>query len=124
MNRKSKNRAMCGLHFSLPCPQLFLLVTCNPVLLFHKEILASVSVCQLCTGRQINCHNLGLSSIPKNFPESTVFLYLAGNNLSYINESELTGLRSLVALYLINAGVVYVSKSLCSLEAPLFPISK
>ncbi|XP_059772440.1 leucine-rich repeat-containing protein 70 [Balaenoptera ricei] len=108
MNRKTKNRAMCGVRFSLPCLRLFLLVTCYLVLLFHKEILGCSSVCQLCTGRQINCRNLGLSSIPKNFPESTVFLYLTGNNISHINESELTGLHSLVALYLDNSSIVYV----------------
>ncbi|XP_062943000.1 leucine-rich repeat-containing protein 70 [Cynocephalus volans] len=99
---------MCGLQFSLPCLRLFLLVTCYLVLLFHKEILGCSSVCQLCTGRQINCRNLGLSSIPKNFPESTVFLYLTGNNISHVSESELTGLHSLVALYLDNSSIVYV----------------
>ncbi|XP_012520049.1 PREDICTED: leucine-rich repeat-containing protein 70 [Propithecus coquereli] len=108
MNRKTKNRAMCGLQFSLPCLRLFLLVTCCLVLLFHKEILGCSSVCQLCTGRHINCRNLGLSSIPKNFPASTVFLYLTGNNISHVNESELTGLHSLVALYLDNSSIVYV----------------
>uniref|UniRef100_A0A9L0JAA6 Leucine rich repeat containing 70 n=1 Tax=Equus asinus TaxID=9793 RepID=A0A9L0JAA6_EQUAS len=108
MNRKTKNRAMCGLHFSLPCLRLFLLVTCCLVLLLHKEILGCSSVCQLCTGRRVNCRNLGLSSIPKNFPESTVFLYLTGNNISHINESGLTGLHSLVALYLDNSQIVYV----------------
>uniref|UniRef100_A0A8C7ASK9 Uncharacterized protein n=1 Tax=Neovison vison TaxID=452646 RepID=A0A8C7ASK9_NEOVI len=65
---------MCGLHFSLPCLRLFLLVTCYLLFLLHKEILGCSSVCQLCTGRHINCRNIGLSSIPKNFPESTVFL--------------------------------------------------
>lgn len=108
MNRETKNRAMCGVRFSLPCLRLFLLVTCYLVLLFHKEILGCSSVCQLCTGRQINCRNLGLSSIPKNFPESTVFLYLTGNNISHINESGLTGLHSLVALHLDNSSIVYV----------------
>ncbi|XP_047411918.1 leucine-rich repeat-containing protein 70 isoform X2 [Sciurus carolinensis] len=87
MNRKIKNRAMCGLQFSLPCLRLFLLVTFCLVLLFHKEIFGCSSVCQLCTGIQINCRNLGLSSIPKNFPESTVFLYLTGNNISHISEN-------------------------------------
>ncbi|XP_007949744.1 leucine-rich repeat-containing protein 70 [Orycteropus afer afer] len=108
MNRKTKIRAMCGLQFSLHCLRLFLLVTCYLVLLFHKEILGCSSVCQLCTGRQIHCRNLGLSSIPKNFPESTVFLYLTGNNISHISESEFTGLYSLVALYLDNSSIVYV----------------
>lgn len=106
MNRKAKNRAMCGLHFSLPCLRLFLLVTYYVVLLFHKEILGCPSVCQLCTGRQINCRNLGLSSIPKNFPESTLFLYVTENNISHISESELIGLHSLVALYLNNTSSV------------------
>ncbi|KAM6224752.1 leucine-rich repeat-containing protein 70 [Rhynchocyon petersi] len=108
MNRKAKNRAMCGLQFSLPCLRLFLLVTCYLILLFHKEVLGCSSVCQICTGRQSNCRNLGLSSIPKNFPESTVFLYLTGNNISHISENEFTRLYSLVALYLDNSSIVYV----------------
>ena len=108
MNRETKSRAMCGVRFSLPCLRLFLLVACYLVLFFHKEILGCSSVCQLCTGRQITCRNLGLSSIPKNFPESTVFLYLTGNNISHINESEFTGLHSLVALHLDNSSIVYI----------------
>ncbi|XP_006876250.1 PREDICTED: leucine-rich repeat-containing protein 70 [Chrysochloris asiatica] len=108
MNRKTNNRAMCGLQFSLHCLRLFLLVTCYFILLYHKEILGCPSMCQLCTGKQINCRNLGLSSIPKNFPESAVFLYLTGNNISHITESEFTGLYSLVALYLDNSSIVYV----------------
>ncbi|XP_006891566.1 PREDICTED: leucine-rich repeat-containing protein 70 [Elephantulus edwardii] len=99
---------MCGLQFSLPCLRLFLLVTCCLILIFHKEILGCSSVCHLCTGRQINCRNLGLSSIPKNFPESTIFLYLTGNNISYISENEFARLYSLVALYLDNSSIVYV----------------
>ncbi|XP_076973383.1 leucine-rich repeat-containing protein 70 [Tamandua tetradactyla] len=107
MNRKTKNRAMCGLQFSLPCLRMFLLVTYCSVLL-HKEIFGCSSVCQLCTGRQINCRNSGLLNVPKNFPESTVFLYLTGNNISHISENELTGLHSLVALYLDNSSLVYL----------------
>lgn len=114
MNRKTTNRAMCGLHFSLPCLQLFLLVTCYLVLLFHRELLGCSSLCQLCTGRQINCPNLGLSSIPKNFPESIVFFYLTGNNISHINRSELTVLHSLVVLF-------WIILALCiCIQKPLF----
>ncbi|XP_004703639.1 leucine-rich repeat-containing protein 70 [Echinops telfairi] len=97
---------MCGLQFSLPCLRPFLLVTCY--LLLPKEIFGCSSMCRLCTGRQIHCRNLGLFSIPKNFPESTVFLYLSGNNISHISESEFTGLDSLVALYLDNSSILYV----------------
>ncbi|XP_004448734.1 leucine-rich repeat-containing protein 70 [Dasypus novemcinctus] len=97
---------MCGLQFLLHYLRLFLLITYYFVLLFHKD--GCSSFCQLCTGRQINCSNLGLSNIPKNFPKSTVFLYLTGNNISHISENELTGLHSLVALYLDNSGIVYV----------------
>uniref|UniRef100_A0A5F9D0E4 Uncharacterized protein n=1 Tax=Oryctolagus cuniculus TaxID=9986 RepID=A0A5F9D0E4_RABIT len=65
---------VCGLQFALPCLWQLLLVTCYVVLLSLKEKLGCPSVYQLCTGRQINCYNLGLSSSPKNFPESKVFL--------------------------------------------------
>lgn len=37
-------------------------------------------------GDRLTCYNLGLSSSPKNFPESKVFLYLTGSNISHITE--------------------------------------
>ncbi|KAM8816928.1 LOW QUALITY PROTEIN: leucine-rich repeat-containing protein 70 [Rhynchonycteris naso] len=100
MSRKTKDRAILRLYISLLL-RLFLFVACHFVLLFHKEIIRCWSVCPLCTGRQIDLY-------PKTFPESTVSLYLTGNNLSDINESALTGLHSLTALYLDNAGIVYI----------------
>uniref|UniRef100_A0A8C4YQ72 LRRNT domain-containing protein n=1 Tax=Gopherus evgoodei TaxID=1825980 RepID=A0A8C4YQ72_9SAUR len=69
---------MCGLQSSVPCTGVFLhILNCFLLLLLQKEVLGCPSVCQLCTGKQVNCRNLGLSSIPKNFPKSTVLVFAA-----------------------------------------------
>ncbi|XP_015271869.1 PREDICTED: leucine-rich repeat-containing protein 70 [Gekko japonicus] len=84
------------------------ILNCLLLLLIQEEILCCPSVCQQCTGRQANCRNAGLSSIPKNFPQSTIFIYLSGNNISCINPNELIGLQHLAVLHLDNSGILNV----------------
>nr|XP_009942008.1 PREDICTED: LOW QUALITY PROTEIN: leucine-rich repeat-containing protein 70 [Opisthocomus hoazin] len=90
MSEKDKDRDMCGLQSSL------------------KEALGCPAVCQLCTGRQVSCRNLGLLSIPQNFPKSTILVYLSGNNISRVAPHELRGLQKLAALYMDNSRISYV----------------
>nr|XP_009677437.1 PREDICTED: leucine-rich repeat-containing protein 70 [Struthio camelus australis] len=109
MSEKDKDRDMYGLQSSPPCIGAFLYVlNCFLLLLLQKEILGCPSVCRLCTGRQVNCRNLGLASIPRNFPKNTILVYLSGNNISHVIPNELTGLQKLAALYMDNSGISYV----------------
>ncbi|XP_020639331.3 leucine-rich repeat-containing protein 70 [Pogona vitticeps] len=84
------------------------ILNCLLLLLIQKDILCCPSVCQHCTGRQADCRNSGLSSIPKNFSQNTIFLYLSGNNISYINPNELINLHQLAVLHLDNSSILYV----------------
>lgn len=84
------------------------ILNCLLLLLIQEEILCCPSVCQQCTGRQANCRNAGLSSIPKNFPQSTIFIYLSGNNISCISPNEFIGLQHLAVLHLDNSGILNV----------------
>uniref|UniRef100_A0A8C8S4J3 LRRCT domain-containing protein n=1 Tax=Pelusios castaneus TaxID=367368 RepID=A0A8C8S4J3_9SAUR len=106
MTGKAKDRDMCGLQNSVPCIGVFLhILNCFLLLLLQKDVLGCPSVCQLCTGKQVNCRNLGLSSIPKNFPKTTVILYLSGNNIS----GAFLGMISLQTLNLANNKISRIS---------------
>ncbi|XP_054842552.1 leucine-rich repeat-containing protein 70 [Eublepharis macularius] len=84
------------------------ILNCLLLLLIQKEIICCPSVCKHCTGRQADCRNSGLSSIPKDFPQSTIFIYLSGNNISRINPNELIGLKHLAVLHLDDSGILNV----------------
>ncbi|XP_035757092.1 leucine-rich repeat-containing protein 70 [Egretta garzetta] len=109
MSEKAKDRDMCGLQSSPPCPGAFLyILNCFLWLLLQKEAHGCPAACQLCTGRQVSCRNLGLSSIPRNFPKTTILVYLSGNNISRVTPHELRGLQKLAALYMDNSSISYV----------------
>ncbi|XP_065513089.1 leucine-rich repeat-containing protein 70 [Caloenas nicobarica] len=106
MIEKAKDRDMCGLQSSPPCLGAFLYVlSCFLLLLLQKEALGCPAACQLCTGRQVSCRNLGLSSISWNL---TILVYLSGNNVSHVTPNELRGLQKLVTLYMDNSSISYV----------------
>ncbi|XP_014820456.1 PREDICTED: leucine-rich repeat-containing protein 70 [Calidris pugnax] len=109
MSEKAKDRDMCGLQSSPPCPGAFLyILNCFLLLLLQKEALGCPAACQLCTGRQVSCRNLGLSSVPWNFPKTTILVYLSGNNISRVTPNELRGLQKLAALHMDNSSILYV----------------
>ncbi|NXX98924.1 LRR70 protein, partial [Centropus bengalensis] len=100
---------MCGLQSSPPCSGAFLyILNCFLLLLLQKEALGCPAACQFCTGRQVSCRNSGLSSIPWNFPKTTILMYLSGNNISHVTPNELRGLQKLAALYVDNSSISYV----------------
>ncbi|XP_035409576.1 leucine-rich repeat-containing protein 70 [Cygnus atratus] len=109
MSEKDKDRDMCGLQSFPPCTgALPYLLNGFLFLLLQKEVLGCPAVCQLCTGRQVTCRNLGLSSIPRNFPKTAILVYLSGNNISHVIPNELRGLQKLAALYMENSSISYV----------------
>uniref|UniRef100_A0A3P9JRX5 Slit homolog 1b (Drosophila) n=1 Tax=Oryzias latipes TaxID=8090 RepID=A0A3P9JRX5_ORYLA len=54
-----------------------------------------------CAGNTVDCHGLGIQSVPKNIPKGTERLDLNGNNLTVITKSDLSGLRHLRVLHLM-----------------------
>ncbi|KAM4752184.1 leucine-rich repeat-containing protein 70 [Cyanocitta cristata] len=109
MSKKAKDRDMCVLQSSPPCPGAFLYIfNCFLLLLLQKEAFGCPSACQLCTGRQVSCRNAGLSSIPWNLPKTTILVYLSGNNISHVTPNGLRGLQKLAALYMDNSSILYV----------------
>ncbi|KAM7077818.1 LOW QUALITY PROTEIN: leucine-rich repeat-containing protein 70-like [Ciconia maguari] len=109
MSEKAKHRDMCGLQSSPPCTGAFpYILNFFLLLLLQKEVLGCPAVCQLCTGRQINCCNLGLLSIPQNFPKTTILVYPSGHNILHVIQNELRGLQKLAALYVDNSSILYV----------------
>ncbi|XP_067858120.1 slit homolog 1a isoform X2 [Heptranchias perlo] len=54
-----------------------------------------------CAGTTVDCHGLGLRSIPKNIPRNTERLELNGNNISRISKSDFSGLRHIRVLQLM-----------------------
>lgn len=109
MSKKAKDRDMCVLQSSPPCPGAFLyLFNCFLLLLLQKEVSGCPSACQLCTGRQVSCRNAGLSSIPWNLPKTAILVYLSGNNISRVTPDDLRDLQMLAALHMDNSSILYV----------------
>nr|XP_060617527.1 leucine-rich repeat-containing protein 70 [Anolis sagrei ordinatus] len=105
MTGRVKALDMCQLHHLRSTQHI---LKCLLLLLIQKDILCCPSVCQHCKGRQADCRYSGLSSIPSNFPQNTVFLYLSGNNISRICPNEPIGLHEVAVLHLDNSGILYV----------------
>ncbi|KAL7855411.1 hypothetical protein AOLI_G00190150 [Acnodon oligacanthus] len=48
-----------------------------------------------CSGTTVDCHGLGLKSVPRNIPRNTERLELNGNNFTRINKNDFAGLKYL-----------------------------
>ncbi|XP_063310127.1 leucine-rich repeat-containing protein 70 [Pelobates fuscus] len=87
------------------------------LLLLYKHILCCPSVCPRCTGRQVNCRDVGLTTVPMNLPENTTLINLSGNNITHISRNEFVKLPKLAVLYLEKANVCCVQpKTFASLK--------
>uniref|UniRef100_A0A670HVK4 Slit homolog 1 protein n=1 Tax=Podarcis muralis TaxID=64176 RepID=A0A670HVK4_PODMU len=53
-----------------------------------------------CSGTTVDCHGLGLRSVPKNIPRSAERLELNGNNITRIHKNDFAGLKQLRVLQL------------------------
>nr|XP_057938540.1 slit homolog 1 protein-like [Doryrhamphus excisus] len=54
-----------------------------------------------CLGNTVDCHGLGIHAVPKNIPRGTERLDLNGNNLTIITKLDLSGLKHLRVLHLM-----------------------
>ncbi|XP_044155709.1 slit homolog 1 protein-like, partial [Bufo gargarizans] len=63
-----------------------------------------------CSGTTVDCHGLGLKSVPKNIPRSTERLELNGNNISRIMKNDFSGLKQLRVLQLMENQISSVER--------------
>ncbi|XP_072319417.1 slit homolog 1 protein-like [Eucyclogobius newberryi] len=54
-----------------------------------------------CLGTLVDCHGLGVKTVPKNLPKGTERLDLNGNNLTVITKFDFSGLKHLRVLHLM-----------------------
>uniref|UniRef100_A0A671SEL1 Slit homolog 1 protein-like n=1 Tax=Sinocyclocheilus anshuiensis TaxID=1608454 RepID=A0A671SEL1_9TELE len=77
-----------------------LVETCIQILLLCKAAMACPALCT-CSGTTVDCHGLGLKTMPRNIPRNTERLELNGNNLTRINRNDFSGLKYLRVLQLM-----------------------
>ncbi|KAF3688050.1 Slit -like protein 1 protein [Channa argus] len=63
-----------------------------------------------CLGNTVDCHGLGIHSVPKNIPRGTERLDLNGNNLTLITKSDFSGLKHLRVLHLMENQISNVER--------------
>ncbi|XP_030638748.1 slit homolog 1b [Chanos chanos] len=63
-----------------------------------------------CTGTTVDCHGLGMRSVPRNIPKNTERLDLNGNNLTHIGKNDFVGLKNLRVLHLMDNQIVTVER--------------
>uniref|UniRef100_A0A8K9WNL0 Slit homolog 1a (Drosophila) n=1 Tax=Oncorhynchus mykiss TaxID=8022 RepID=A0A8K9WNL0_ONCMY len=54
-----------------------------------------------CTGTTVDCHGLGIKTMPRNIPRNTERMELNGNNLTRITKTDFSGLKYLRVLQLM-----------------------
>ncbi|KAJ3610671.1 hypothetical protein NHX12_022763 [Muraenolepis orangiensis] len=73
------------------------------VVVLSAVLLGQASACPAlctCSGTTVDCHGLGLKTMPRNIPRTTERLELNGNNLTRVTKSDLAGLKYLRVLRL------------------------
>uniref|UniRef100_A0AAQ5XFC5 Slit homolog 1 protein n=1 Tax=Amphiprion ocellaris TaxID=80972 RepID=A0AAQ5XFC5_AMPOC len=63
-----------------------------------------------CLGNTVDCHGLGIRSIPKSIPRGTERLDLNGNNLTVITKTDFSGLKHLRVLHLMENQISNVER--------------
>uniref|UniRef100_A0A670HXR5 Slit guidance ligand 1 n=1 Tax=Podarcis muralis TaxID=64176 RepID=A0A670HXR5_PODMU len=63
-----------------------------------------------CSGTTVDCHGLGLRSVPKNIPRSAERLELNGNNITRIHKNDFAGLKQLRVLQLMENQISVVER--------------
>ncbi|XP_010887308.2 slit homolog 1 protein isoform X1 [Esox lucius] len=63
-----------------------------------------------CSGTTVDCHGLGIKTMPRNIPRNTERLELNGNNLTRITKSDFAGLKYLRVLQLMENQIGVVER--------------
>ncbi|GCC31819.1 hypothetical protein chiPu_0010280 [Chiloscyllium punctatum] len=63
-----------------------------------------------CAGPAVDCHGLGLRSVPKSIPRNTERLDLNGNNITRITKSAFSGLRHMRVLQLMENQITTIER--------------
>uniref|UniRef100_A0A669D5W5 Slit homolog 1 protein n=1 Tax=Oreochromis niloticus TaxID=8128 RepID=A0A669D5W5_ORENI len=63
-----------------------------------------------CSGTTVDCHGLGLKTMPRNIPRNTERLELNGNNLTRITKSDFAGLKYLRVLQLVENQITVIER--------------
>uniref|UniRef100_A0AAY4A5W8 Slit homolog 1 protein n=1 Tax=Denticeps clupeoides TaxID=299321 RepID=A0AAY4A5W8_9TELE len=63
-----------------------------------------------CTGTTVDCHGLGMRSVPRNIPKGTERLDLNGNNLTHISKNDFAGLKHLRVIHLMENQIGVIEK--------------
>ncbi|TKS68674.1 Slit -like protein 1 protein [Collichthys lucidus] len=63
-----------------------------------------------CLGNTVDCHGLGIHSVPKNIPRGTERLDLNGNNLTVISKTDFSTLKHLRVLHLMENQISNVER--------------
>uniref|UniRef100_A0A8C5EBE9 Slit homolog 1a (Drosophila) n=1 Tax=Gouania willdenowi TaxID=441366 RepID=A0A8C5EBE9_GOUWI len=63
-----------------------------------------------CSGTTVDCHGLGLKTMPRNIPRTTERLELNGNNLTRITKSDFAGLKYLRVLQLMENQITVIER--------------
>uniref|UniRef100_A0A8C5DEU0 Slit homolog 1 protein-like n=1 Tax=Gouania willdenowi TaxID=441366 RepID=A0A8C5DEU0_GOUWI len=75
----------------------------------HPGVQACPAPCS-CLGNTVDCHGLGIHSVPKNIPRGTERLDLNGNNLTIVTKTDFSGLKHLRVLHLMENQISNVER--------------
>ncbi|XP_067890225.1 leucine-rich repeat-containing protein 70-like [Heterodontus francisci] len=108
--KEQERKKMYGFYNTYKCYLTTLVKLLVGFLLLMPRGLSLVcpSACQRCSRTLVQCCNLGLTSVPRNFAKTTSLIYLSKNNISNIISKDLEGFSRLSALFLDRNGLIYI----------------
>ncbi|XP_028460011.1 slit homolog 1 protein-like [Perca flavescens] len=83
------------------------------VVMLSALLMGNASACPAlctCSGTTVDCHGLGLKTMPRNIPRNTERLELNGNNLTRITKSDFAGLKYIRVLQLMENQIAVIER--------------
>uniref|UniRef100_A0A665VJX1 Slit homolog 1 protein n=1 Tax=Echeneis naucrates TaxID=173247 RepID=A0A665VJX1_ECHNA len=83
------------------------------VVMLSALLMGNASACPAlcaCSGTTVDCHGLGLKTMPRSIPRNTERLELNGNNLTRITKSDFAGLKYLRVLQLMENQITVIER--------------